>query len=213
MSQFMCIFVYCLTVRTFICIYKCKHTQLTLQKCIDPSPFLSIFHFSVGPPDEKKPKYTRNSKTFWSVFKMLHNTPIHLPQILTFSSCSVLCFNCLTLFCPSKLIPILLCPVWTSVRVAFTDLASSQPVYKHDITCVPISARLSCRHSRLCRQRTPEKTKSLELFWFLFCLRILLTYLTRPFVCLCAFLLLRHICVSCCICSTRESLTFRWMWD
>lgn len=55
-------------------------------------------------------------------------------------------------------------------------------VYKHDVTCVPISARLPSRHSRLCRQRNPEKTKSLELFWFLFCLRMLWIYLTCPSV-------------------------------
>lgn len=137
-------------------------------------------------------------KTFWSVFKSLHNTSthllkfLHLPPVLS-SVLTVSHFSA-----SQSSFPSCLCHVRTSVRVAFTDTASSQPVYKHDVTCVPISARLSCRHSRLCRQRNPEKTKSLELFWFLFCLRILFIYLSRlsdhPSVCLCFFAFASYMC-------------------
>lgn len=45
-----CIFLYCIIVTEFICIYECKCTDLfmsILQKYMDPSHFLGIFHLSV----------------------------------------------------------------------------------------------------------------------------------------------------------------------
>lgn len=158
------------------------HTQDILQKCTDPSRFLRIFHFSVGLPDEKK------AKLHQKLIRILVCIPNFtckiklLSHLLTLPSCSVLfLFNCLTLSCLSKLISISLCRVWSSVRVAFTDTASTQLVCKHDVTCVPISARLPRRLSRLWWQRNLENAKSWERFWFSFCLRML--WFPRPLIC------------------------------
>ena len=82
----------------------------------------------------------------------------------------------------------------------------------------PISARLPCRHSRVCRHPNLEKTKSWEqlsvvvtaqrpLLVLPFCLRMLfqLTVVNWClFVCPLAFLLLCHIYVFCSTLSRRE---------
>lgn len=214
----------CLTLRVYLCTvwlwlpsfaYMSVNTPPTPQKCADPSRFVSTCCFSVV-PQRRNSKITteiaKKKKNLWSVFKILQNksinylTLLHFPPVLP----SVLSVSHHLL---SKLTPIPLCCVQTSVRVAFTDLAFLQPLYKHDVTCVPISARLPSRHSWLCRPRNLEKTKSSGTF-LVFVLPenalILLDLLSvRPSVCPCAFLLLRHICVLSCTHRTRDSLPFR----
>lgn len=147
MSDFTCIFVYCLTVTAFICIYECKHTTYTAEMCgsFTFSEYLLLQSWSPRGETAKLPQKLLK-KNLWSVFKILHNksipylTLLHFPPVLP----SVLSVSHHRL---SKLAPIPLCCVQTSVRVAFTDLAFPQPLYKHDVTCVPISARLPGRHS------------------------------------------------------------------
>lgn len=175
MSDFTCIFVYCLTVTAFICIYECKHTTYTAEMCgsFTFCEYLLLQCWSPRGETAKLPQKLLKKKKIFGLYSKFYRTSL--------------------LIISHSYIFLLFCPLfYLSHTISSPSSLPSRCVVSKHLSVWHSLTLPSCSHfinmmSRVSpfQRASPADTadyadhviwrrlKVLEHFWFLFCLRML----------------------------------------